>query len=174
MATTVTIPDLGEGVDSVDVVAVLVKVGDTIAVDQPLIEVETEKAAVEVPSTIAGTVTEIHVEAGQSLGPDAPVVTVEADDAGSEAEPSSESASASETAPPPAPAPAPDAAAATGPASAAASVSVAAPANSAGDPTPFTASHRFSTSMALATSCSLGPAGTSKYRGADHSPASIT
>lgn len=77
MTTTVTIPELGEGVDNVDVVAVLVKVGDSIVVDQPLIEVETEKAAVEVPSTTAGTITEIHVEAGQSLGPDAPVVTVE-------------------------------------------------------------------------------------------------
>jgi len=80
MTTTVTIPDLGEGVDSVDVVAVLVKVGDTIAVDQPLIEVETEKAAVEVPSTTAGTITEIHVEEGQTLGPDAPVVSLETEE----------------------------------------------------------------------------------------------
>jgi len=78
--TTITIPELGEGVDSVDVVAVLIKVGDTIAIDQPLIEVETEKAAVEVPSTIAGTITEIHVAEGQRLGPDAPVVTVDADE----------------------------------------------------------------------------------------------
>ncbi|MCU0303530.1 MAG: 2-oxo acid dehydrogenase subunit E2 [Thermoanaerobaculales bacterium] len=78
MTTTITIPELGEGVDSVDVVAVLVQVGDTIAVDQPLIEVETEKASVEVPSTAAGVVTEIHVEAGQSLGPAAPIVTLDA------------------------------------------------------------------------------------------------
>jgi len=80
-STTITIPELGEGVDSVDVVSVLVGKGDRIAVDQPLIEVETEKAAVEVPATAAGTVTEIHVEAGQSLGPDAPIVTIETDDA---------------------------------------------------------------------------------------------
>ncbi len=79
MTTTITIPELGEGVDKVDVVAVLVKVGDTIEVDQPLIEVETDKAAVEIPATIAGTVTEIHVEAGATIGPDAPIVTVEAD-----------------------------------------------------------------------------------------------
>jgi len=78
--TTITIPELGEGVDTVDVVAVLVKVGDHIAVDQPLIEVETDKAAVEVPATSAGTVTEIHVEAGASLGPGAPIVTVDTAD----------------------------------------------------------------------------------------------
>jgi len=77
MTTIITIPELGEGIDNVDVVAVLVKVGDTIAIDQPLIEVETDKASVEVPATTAGTVTEIHVEAGTSIGPDAPIVTVE-------------------------------------------------------------------------------------------------
>jgi len=80
MTTTIKIPELGEGVDNVDVVAVLVKVGDTIAIDQPLIEVETDKAAVEVPATTAGTVTEIHVEAGESLGPGAPIVTIDASD----------------------------------------------------------------------------------------------
>jgi len=77
MTRTMTIPELGEGVDSVDVVAVLIKVGDTIEVDQPLIEVETDKAAVEVPATIAGTVTAVLVEPGETLGPDAPIVTVE-------------------------------------------------------------------------------------------------
>ena len=77
MTTTIRIPELGEGVDQVDVVAVLVKVGDTVAVDQPLIEVETDKAAVEVPATAAGTVTEVHVEVGATIGPDAPIVTVE-------------------------------------------------------------------------------------------------
>jgi pyruvate dehydrogenase E2 component (dihydrolipoamide acetyltransferase) len=87
MRTTVTIPELGEGVDSVDVVAVLVEVGDTITVDQPLIEVETDKATVEVPSTAAGTVAEIHVEPGQSLGPDAAIVTVDEEaDGGKNAE----------------------------------------------------------------------------------------
>ncbi len=77
MTRTITIPELGEGVDTVDVVSVLVKVGDAIEIDQPLIEVETDKAAVEIPATIAGTVTEVLVEAGQTLGPDAPIVTVE-------------------------------------------------------------------------------------------------
>ena len=76
MPITITLPELGEGVDSVDVVAVLVNVGDAIDVDQSLIEVETEKASVEVPATSAGTITEIHVSAGDTLGESAPIVTL--------------------------------------------------------------------------------------------------
>ena len=67
MLVTINLPELGEGVDSVDVVAVLVAVGDTIELEQGLIEVETEKASVEVPATAAGTVTEIHIEEGDVL-----------------------------------------------------------------------------------------------------------
>ena len=96
MTTTITIPELGEGVDKVDVVSVLVKVGDTIEVDQPLIEVETEKAAVEIPATIAGTVTAVLVEPGATLGPDAPIVTVDADTAPA-SEPASETAAGTAT-----------------------------------------------------------------------------
>jgi len=77
----INLPDLGEGVDSVDVVAVLVSVGDRIEEEQSLIEVETEKASVEVPSSTAGTVTEIHVEAGDVLSENAPIVTLEAAEA---------------------------------------------------------------------------------------------
>ena len=77
MALTITLPELGEGVDSVDVVTVLVAVGDAIEIDQSLIEVETEKASVEVPSTAAGTVTELHVKEGDTVGEKAPIVTLE-------------------------------------------------------------------------------------------------
>ena len=78
-STTITLPELGEGVDSVDVVAVLVAVGESIEIDQGLIEVETEKASVEVPSTSAGTVTEIHVQTGDVLGENALIVTLDAE-----------------------------------------------------------------------------------------------
>ena len=88
MSIRITVPELGEGVDSVDVVAVLVTVGDTVEIDQPLIEVETEKAAVEVPSTAAGTVTEVHVQAGDVLGEGAPIVTVDAESTTAETAPS--------------------------------------------------------------------------------------
>jgi pyruvate dehydrogenase E2 component (dihydrolipoamide acetyltransferase) len=77
MPTTINLPELGEGVDSVDVVTVLVAVGERVEKDQGLIEVETEKASVEVPSTAAGTVTEIHVSPGDVLGENAPIVTLE-------------------------------------------------------------------------------------------------
>ena len=87
MALTITLPELGEGVDSVDVVAVLVSVGDTIEEDQSLIEVETEKASVEVPSTVAGTVVEILVSAGDTLGEKAPIMTLDPAAAPAGAEP---------------------------------------------------------------------------------------
>ena len=75
---TINLPELGEGVDSVDVVAVLVAVGDEIEVNQSLIEVETEKASVEVPSTAAGKVVELHVAEGDTIGEKAPIVTIDA------------------------------------------------------------------------------------------------
>ena len=78
MSFTITLPELGEGVDSVDVVAVLVAIGDSIEEEQGLIEVETEKASVEVPSTAAGKITEVHVAVGDVLGEAAPIVTLEA------------------------------------------------------------------------------------------------
>jgi len=61
------IPNLGENVEKADVARVLVAVGDVIAVDQSLLELETDKATVEVPSTVAGKVTEIKVKAGDKV-----------------------------------------------------------------------------------------------------------
>jgi len=61
------LPDLGEGVHEGQVVNVLVHEGDTIAEYQPMLEVETDKAAVEIPSPKAGVVSKIHVQAGQTV-----------------------------------------------------------------------------------------------------------
>ena len=102
MAITIKLPELGEGVDSVDVTAVLVAVGDRVEKDQGLIEVETEKASVEVPSTAAGTVTELHVAEGDTLGENAPIVTLEEAQASApetKEEPASESESESPSEP---------------------------------------------------------------------------
>ncbi|HSO24180.1 MAG TPA: 2-oxo acid dehydrogenase subunit E2 [Chondromyces sp.] len=102
MAITIKLPELGEGVDSVDVTAVLVAVGDRVEKDQGLIEVETEKASVEVPSTAAGTVTELHVAEGDTLGENAPIVTLEEVQASApetKEEPASESESESPSEP---------------------------------------------------------------------------
>lgn len=79
MASTMTLPELGENVESAQVVKVLVAVGDRIELEQPVIEVETEKASVEVPSTVAGTVTAVHVAEGDSIPSGAEILSVEAE-----------------------------------------------------------------------------------------------
>jgi pyruvate dehydrogenase E2 component (dihydrolipoamide acetyltransferase) len=80
------VPELGENVAGGDVTSVLVKVGDTIAVDQPVLELETDKATVEVPSSVAGRVSEIKVKPGDTINVGAVVLVVE-DGAGAEATP---------------------------------------------------------------------------------------
>jgi pyruvate dehydrogenase E2 component (dihydrolipoamide acetyltransferase) len=71
------VPELGENVAGGDVTNILVKVGDTIAVDQPVLELETDKATVEVPSSVAGRVTEIKVKPGDKVNVGAVVLVVE-------------------------------------------------------------------------------------------------
>ena len=62
-----TLPELGENITAGDVLNVLVKVGDKLAKDQPVLELETDKATIEVPSSVAGTVTAIKVKAGDKV-----------------------------------------------------------------------------------------------------------
>jgi pyruvate dehydrogenase E2 component (dihydrolipoamide acetyltransferase) len=71
------IPNLGDGVAQGDVLKVLVKAGDTLAVDQPVLELETDKATIEVPSNIAGTVKEIKVKAGDKVKPGQAVLVLD-------------------------------------------------------------------------------------------------
>jgi pyruvate/2-oxoglutarate dehydrogenase complex dihydrolipoamide acyltransferase (E2) component len=61
------LPDLGEGVHEGQIVRVMVAVGDTVREDQPLMEVETDKAAVVIPSPFTGTVQAVHVKDGQMV-----------------------------------------------------------------------------------------------------------
>jgi pyruvate dehydrogenase E2 component (dihydrolipoamide acetyltransferase) len=61
------LPHLGEGADSGTIVNVFVKVGDTLAKDQPLIELESEKAVATIPASAAGTVTEVYVKSGDKI-----------------------------------------------------------------------------------------------------------
>ena len=61
------LPELGENIETVDVSAVLVSVGDQVRLDQPVIEVETEKASLEVPSTFEGRVEKLLVSAGDKV-----------------------------------------------------------------------------------------------------------
>ena len=70
------LPDLGEGLEEAQVVSWHVRVGDTVAVDQIVVEVETAKAAVEVPVPFAGTVTELHADAGATVRVGSPLLSV--------------------------------------------------------------------------------------------------
>ncbi len=67
MTHKVILPELGENIETADVAAVLVAVGDRIHRDQPVIEVETEKASLEVPAAADGTVVDIRVQPGDSI-----------------------------------------------------------------------------------------------------------
>jgi dihydrolipoamide dehydrogenase len=75
--TDLTVPDLGN-FDSVEVVDVLVKPGDTIEVDTPLITLETDKASMDVPSTAAGKVVEVPVKRGDKVSKGTVIARLEA------------------------------------------------------------------------------------------------
>ena len=62
MPTEFKLPEVGEGIESGTVVGILVAVGDTVEKDQPVLELETDKAVVEVPSSVAGVVEAINVK----------------------------------------------------------------------------------------------------------------
>jgi len=102
-----TVPELGENVAGGDVAKVLVKVGDTVRREQPVIELETDKATIEVPSSVAGVVTDVKVKKGDKVKVGAVIFTVSDNGAG---------AAAAAPAPAQAAAPAPAAAAAPAPA----------------------------------------------------------
>ncbi|MGV9874065.1 biotin/lipoyl-containing protein, partial [Streptomyces cellulosae] len=70
------LPDLGEGLTEAEIVRWLVEVGDVVAVDQPVVEVETAKAMVEVPCPYGGVVTARFGEEGTELPVGAPLLTV--------------------------------------------------------------------------------------------------
>ncbi len=70
------VPELGENVSQGDVASVLVKVGQTITKEQPVLELETDKATVEVPSSVAGEITEIRVKKGDKIKVGAVVLVV--------------------------------------------------------------------------------------------------
>ena len=115
--TEFKIPELGESVAGGDVTKVLVNVGDTIAREQPVLELETDKATIEVPSSVAGVVKEIKVKKGDKVKVGAVVLTVDAPSSGNGSGVASAPAAAKTAAPQKAaPEPAPPAAAATPPA----------------------------------------------------------
>ena len=107
----VAVPDIGGHTD-VDVIAVEVKVGDTVAVDDTLITLETDKATMDVPSTAAGTVTAVHIKVGDKVSEGSIIIDVAAAGAPAAAAPAAAEAPKAASAPAAAPAPAPAAPAA--------------------------------------------------------------
>lgn len=69
------LPDLGEGLEEATVNAWLVKEGEPVSLNQPIVEVETAKATVEIPSPFAGTIARLHAPEGETVKVGAPLVT---------------------------------------------------------------------------------------------------
>ena len=77
------LPDVGEGLTEADIVAWHVKPGDQVEVNQIIVEIETAKAVVELPSPWDGTVARLLVEEGQTVDVGTPIIAVEVAGAGS-------------------------------------------------------------------------------------------
>jgi len=67
MATEFKLPELGENIESGDLVRLMIKPGASIAEGEPVMELETDKAVVEVPSSVTGTIREVRVKEGDKL-----------------------------------------------------------------------------------------------------------
>ena len=103
--TEVKVPDIGD-FDNVPVIEVLVKAGDTVSKDQGLITLESDKATMEVPSSMAGVIKEVKVKVGDEVKEGTVVVTLEAAEGGDKPAPAKAEAP-KQAAPAPAPAEAP-------------------------------------------------------------------
>ena len=92
MSLEVVVPEVSDGVKSGTVISVLVSVGDAVEEDQSLIEFETDKAVVAIPSPQAGVVKELRVEEGDTVAVGAVIAILDSAQSSTAAEPSSESA----------------------------------------------------------------------------------
>ena len=96
--TEFVLPELGENIEAGDVVRVLVHAGDTLQRDQPVLELETDKATIEVPSSVSGVIKELRVKTGDKVKVGQAILVV--DDEGAEApaaEPNATGANAAST-----------------------------------------------------------------------------
>jgi pyruvate dehydrogenase E2 component (dihydrolipoamide acetyltransferase) len=84
--TVFAMPDLGEGLEEGEIVAWLVSEGEAVELNQPLVEVETAKATVEIPSPHAGTVTSLHGAVGDHVPVGSPLVTFDGTDVAADGE----------------------------------------------------------------------------------------
>ena len=73
------LPDVGEGLTEAEIVSWKVKPGDTVKVNDIVVEIETAKSLVELPSPFAGVVSELLVEEGRTVDVGTPIITVDTD-----------------------------------------------------------------------------------------------
>ncbi|MDH3626869.1 MAG: 2-oxo acid dehydrogenase subunit E2 [Acidobacteriota bacterium] len=97
----VKLPELGENIEDVEVSAVLVKAGDAVHVDQPLLEVETEKASLEVPATRDGVVVDVLVKKGDRVRVGQTIVRLDGEASAASTGPTAEPATEAKAAPEP-------------------------------------------------------------------------
>src|SRR3989304_4461025 len=81
MPTQIKLPNLGEHIESGDVLSILVSEGDVVSKDQDLLEVETDKATMPIPSPQAGKITKILVAEGETIKIGAAIMEIEASEA---------------------------------------------------------------------------------------------
>jgi pyruvate dehydrogenase E2 component (dihydrolipoamide acetyltransferase) len=79
------LPDTAEGLVDAEILTWHIKPGDTVAVNQIIVEIETAKAAVELPCPWAGVVTELHAQPGQTVNVGEPILTIDVDPGGAAA-----------------------------------------------------------------------------------------
>lgn len=80
MSTQIKLPNLGENIESGDVLTILVREGDTVKADQDLLELETDKATMPIPSPQAGKIIKVLVREGETVNVGAPIIEIEAAD----------------------------------------------------------------------------------------------
>src|SRR4029453_1685577 len=80
--TDMKLPELGENIEGGDVLRVMVKPGDAIKKDQPVLELETDKATIEVPSSAAGVIKEVKIKPGEKVKVGQTIFVVDEDSAG--------------------------------------------------------------------------------------------
>ena len=103
MSIEIKLPELGDGIDSADVLEVFVSQGDNVDKDQSILELETDKATAVVPSTHAGKVIKVHVAEGDTIPVGTLLLTIQATEPETKASPASASPSKSTPEPKPEP-----------------------------------------------------------------------
>ena len=74
------LPDIGEGIDTMSINEILVKKGENIKNDTPILLVETDKASMEIPSEYDGVVSEVYVKTGDKISPNDKIPGLKGDD----------------------------------------------------------------------------------------------